>query len=69
MNLEEMFPNKPEQSMNIKNKRISILDTYGENFQENHYITNPAIGRDKQIKELNDVPKTANNQPRYNPCD
>ena len=52
MNLEEMFPNKPEQSMNIKNKRISILDTYGENFQENHYITNPAIGRDKQIKEL-----------------
>lgn len=52
MNLEEMFPNKTEQSMNIKNKRISILDTYGENFQENHYITNPAIGRDKQIKEL-----------------
>lgn len=22
-----------------------------------------------KIKELNDVPKTANNQPRYNPCD
>ena len=33
MNLEEMFPNKPEQSLNIINKRISILDTYGENFQ------------------------------------
>ena len=52
MNLEEMFEQKIEQSVDIKSKRISILETYGENFQENHYITNPAIGRDKQIKEL-----------------
>lgn len=52
MNLEEMFEQKIEQSMDIKSKRISILETYGENFQENNYITNPAIGRDKQIKEL-----------------
>lgn len=52
MNLEEMFEQKVEQSVDIKSKRISILETYGENFQENHYITNPAIGRDKQIKEL-----------------
>ena len=52
MNLEEMFDQKIEQSVDIKSKRISILETYGENFQENHYITNPAIGRDKQIKEL-----------------
>ncbi|MBQ8193567.1 MAG: ATP-dependent Clp protease ATP-binding subunit, partial [Bacilli bacterium] len=52
MNLEEMFDQKVEQGLDIKSKRISILDTYGENFQENHYITNPAIGRDKQIKEL-----------------
>ena len=37
---------------NIKEKRISILKTYGENFQEKTYITNPAIGRDEQIKEL-----------------
>ena len=37
---------------NIKKKRISILDTYGENFQEKDYITNPAIGRDEQIKQL-----------------
>ena len=52
MNLEEIFEQKIEQSIDIKSKRISILETYGENFQENHYITNPAIGRDKQIKEL-----------------
>lgn len=52
MNLEEIFDQKVEQGLDIKSKRISILDTYGENFQENHYITNPAIGRDKQIKEL-----------------
>ncbi len=52
MNLEEMFEEKVEQTVDIKSKRISILETYGENFQENHYITNPAIGRDKQIKEL-----------------
>ena len=36
----------------IKKKRISMLETYGENFQKNNYITNPAIGRDEQIKEL-----------------
>lgn len=32
--------------------RYSILDRYGENYTEKEYITNPAIGRDKQIKEL-----------------
>ncbi len=37
---------------NIKDKRISMLDTYGENFQKKDYITNPAIGRDEQIKQL-----------------
>ncbi len=37
---------------NIKEKRLSVLKTYGENYQEKNYITNPAIGRDKQIKEL-----------------
>ena len=37
---------------NIKEKRISVLNTYGENFQEKNYITNPAIGRDEQIKQL-----------------
>ena len=41
-----------EQPFDIKKKRISILDNYGENFQKKDYITNPAIGRDEQIKQL-----------------
>ena len=41
-----------DENFNIKEKRISILDTYGENFLNKNYITNPAIGRDQQIKEL-----------------
>ena len=46
------FDEKVEKKFDIKSKRISMLDNYGENFQKNDYITNPAIGRDKQIKEL-----------------
>ena len=38
------------QEFNIEEKRISVLDTYGENFLEKEYITNPAIGREQQIK-------------------
>lgn len=40
-----------EENFDIKKKRISILETYGENLTEKEYITNPAIGRDEQIKE------------------
>ena len=47
-----MNENMTNQPFDIKKKRISILDTYGENFQEKQYITNPAIGRDEQIKQL-----------------
>lgn len=41
-----------DEQFNIKAKRMSVLNTYGENFQEKEYITNPAIGRDEQIKRL-----------------
>ena len=51
MDLDEYFDKKSED-FNIKEKRISILDSYGENLSEREYITNPAIGRDEQIKEL-----------------
>ena len=47
--MKENLINKP---FDIKTKRISILDNYGENFQQKNYITNPAIGRDEQIKQL-----------------
>lgn len=33
-------------------KNFSVLERYGENYTEKEYITNPAIGRDEQIKEL-----------------
>jgi len=52
MDLNEYFDKKVEENFNIKSKRISMLNNYGENFQENEYITNPAIGRDEQIKQL-----------------
>ncbi len=39
-------------NFDIKSKRISIIKTYGENFNEKEYITNPAIGREKELKEL-----------------
>lgn len=48
--------NNSEQNSNegydIRSKRISILETYGENFIEKKFITNPAIGREKELKEL-----------------
>ena len=52
MDMNEVFDKKIENNFNIKSKRISMLDNYGENFQEKEYITNPAIGRDEQIKQL-----------------
>ena len=52
MDLNEIFDKKVQENFDIKSKRISMLKNYGENFNEKEYITNPAIGRDKQIKEL-----------------
>lgn len=52
MNTEQYFEEKTEKNFDIKSKRISMLENYGENFQKNEYITNPAIGRDEQIKQL-----------------
>ena len=33
-------------------KENELLSRYGENFTERKYITNPAIGRDDEIKQL-----------------
>ena len=41
-----------EKMMDTTKPKLSILDTYGENFTEKEYITNPAIGRDEEIKQL-----------------
>lgn len=44
--------NLNNDSFDIKSRRISILDVYGENLNNKNFITNPAIGRDDQLKEL-----------------
>ncbi len=41
-----------EKMMDTTKPKLSILETYGENFTEKEYITNPAIGRDEEIKQL-----------------
>ena len=49
-NLSHMNRNiNHDTDFNIKEKRISILNTYGTNFNKNEYITNPSIGRDKEL--------------------
>lgn len=51
MNLD-FLGKESNSNFDIKKKRISVLKYYGENFQNKEYITNPAIGRDEQIKQL-----------------
>ena len=36
---------------NNNNKSFSVLKEYGENLKTKNYVTDPAIGRDKEIKE------------------
>lgn len=39
--------------LDFEEKRsFSVLETYGENLSKKTYITDPAIGRDKEIKEM-----------------
>ena len=52
MDMNEVFDKKAQENFDIKSKRISMLKNYGENIQDRDYITNPAIGRDEQIKQL-----------------
>ena len=35
--------------------RYSILETYGENLSKKEYVTNPAIGRDKEIEQTIEI--------------
>ena len=39
-----------EEEIN-SNKKVSILDTYGENLSKKEYVTNPAIGRESEIEQ------------------
>lgn len=44
--------NNEMEIINFENepKKFSVLETYGENLRQKTYITNPAIGRDEEIK-------------------
>ena len=52
----EVFDETPKSGIEtfedtpVANK-ISILDTYGENLTKKEFVTNPAIGRDREIEE------------------
>ncbi len=49
--MEEKLEVFEENNNYIKSNRPSILDTYGENLLNKEYVTNPAIGRDREIEE------------------
>ena len=46
--------NSKENNLNNKEtkNKYELLEKFGENFSTKEYLTNPAIGRDKEIKEL-----------------
>lgn len=51
MNSGEEKMNEEIEVLNFDdNKKFSVLETYGENLRTKTYITNPAIGRDEEIK-------------------
>lgn len=41
---------EPEKT--LEEKSLEVLSDYGENFSTKEYVTNPAIGRDEEIKQL-----------------
>ena len=41
--------------LDAKLKKPSILDIYGENLSKKEYVTNPAIGRDKEIEQTLEI--------------
>lgn len=49
MEILDLDTKREEEKSNIE--KFSVLETYGENLKTKTYITNPAIGRDKEIKD------------------
>ena len=49
--------NNNEQKNNETNKenKISVLERYGEDLTKKEYITNPSIGRDKEINRMIEI--------------
>ena len=51
-NNEQESINPEDKKEVVKENKFSLLEQFGENFSTKEYITNPAIGRDKEISEL-----------------
>ena len=48
----EIVPSKQPMTMDEKKmQKVSILETYGENLNRKEFVTNPAIGREREIEE------------------
>ena len=57
-NLEILDLDKKNQTETISDntsKKVSILETYGENLSKKEYVTNPAIGREFEIEQAIEV--------------
>ena len=44
-----------DSKQEVKSTKPSILETFGENLSRKEYITNPAIGRDKEIEQAIEI--------------
>lgn len=54
LSLEETTNNQPTQTIQqpIQEKKISIIEAYGENLSDKTFVTDPAIGRENEINEM-----------------
>ena len=55
MEFMEFEEKKPLSAAEERVKKMSILDTYGENLSKKEYVTNPAIGREKEIEQTIEI--------------
>ena len=44
-----------DEIIDKRNRKVSILDTYGENLSKKDYVTNPAIGREHEIEQAIEI--------------
>ncbi len=50
-----MKPQTETQNNNDNNKKSSILDKYGEDLTKLSYIKDPSIGRDEDIRKIEQI--------------
>ena len=54
-NIEIIDLENKKEDIESTSNNISILDTYGENLSNKEYVTNPAIGREKEIEQAIEI--------------